>query len=276
MDEINYINLSKIDPPEFDGRLDIDEEADQELAESIREIGILEPLIVRKKNKRIEIIAGSRRYRASKLAGIDAVPCIFMKADDSLAEKIKLHENLKRRDLSHIDQAMTFSRLRTEFNMTEQQISDLVGKSIPYISQHISLMASGDELVSAVQNGKVNFSVARELMQVDNEEDRSHLLNFAIKGGASVGTVKEWVQTASSERSSLPADKPLAITEDKYVSKSLPSFVCQACECPHVIQEMVVRRICPECDYLIFSEIRKQKELIASTIANGLQETAQN
>jgi ParB family chromosome partitioning protein len=274
MSEINYINISKIDPPENDGRLEIDVEFDQELASSIKEMGVLEPLIVRKNNKRIEIIAGSSRFRASKIAGLDSVPCIIVKSDDSFAEKIKLHENLKRRDLSHVDQGMIFARLRTEFKLTENEISNLVGKSIPYISQHISLITSSEELIASVQNYSISFSVARELMQVKNKDDQNHLLNFAIKGGASVSTVKEWVSTAIFERKHSTYDKPLNISENNYASKTIPTFTCQACEHSHVIKEMIIKRLCPECDFLIFDEIRKQKELIASTIANGSPETA--
>lgn len=273
MNEIKYLNIGMIDPSDFNGRLEIDEDADLELTESIKSIGILEPLIVRKKEKRIELIAGSRRYRCAKIAGLGSVPCIFITADDSLAEKIKLHENLKRLDLSHVDQGYTFARLKTEFNLTENEISELVGKSVPYVSQHISLISAGNDIIEAVQNENINFSVARELIQVKNEEDRTHLLNYAVKGGASVSTVREWVNTANNERQNKPAGVPLTVTESNYASKSLPTFTCQACEHNHVIKEMVVRRLCPECDFLIFDEIRKQKEMVTSTSANGTSET---
>ena len=269
MNEIKYINLIKIEPADFTGRLEVDEEADLELAESFKSIGILEPIIVRKKNKHIEVVAGHRRLRCAKIAGLSSIPCIFTTADDELSEKIKLHENLHRVNLSHIDQGYTFARLQTEFKLSESQISKLVGKSIPYISQHISLITSGETLVKAVQNKDVSFSVARELMQIKNIDDQEHLLDYAIKGGASVSTVREWVNTANQERAQKSNNKPLEITEDKYVPQSLPTFTCQACEHSHLIKEMIIRRLCPECDNLIFSAIREEKERIALEHGNG-------
>jgi len=276
MDEIKHINISSIDPPDFNGRLDIDEEADHELTESIKDIGVLEPLIVRKNKKRIELIIGSRRFRCSKIAGLQSVPCIIISADDALAEKIKLHENIHRLDLNHVEQGFNFARLMTEFKLTENEISKLVGKSISYISQHISLISSGENIIKAVQCNEISFSVARELMQVKNKDDRTHLLGFAVKGGASVQTVKEWVSSTNQERDRSPLDKPSTINEINYVRQSLPTFKCQACEHSHVIKEMVVRRLCPECDFIIFDDIRKAKERLASTIAIGSSEPAQN
>ena len=264
MAEINNINLSKIDPPEHDGRFEIDSEADQELVSSIKLIGVLEPLIVRKKNKRIEIIAGSRRYRCSKIAGLDSVPCIITTADDALSERIKLHENLKRKDLSHIDQGMTFARLHTELKLTENEISEITGKSIPYISQHLNLIMSSEELIRAVQDEKVTFSVARELMHIENKPDQLHLLKYAMDGGASVETVKQWVRTASNERIQSEDTKPLEMSETNYPAKTLPTFLCDACEHPSLVSEMKVRRLCPQCDFLIFDEIRQEKEKQAS------------
>ena len=262
MSNIEYIKIEKLKPAPFDGRMEVDQEADQELANSIKEMGVLEPLICRKVDNNVEIIAGSSRYRASKIAGLASLPCIIVKADDSLAEKIKLHENLKRQNLSHIDQALTFARLRTDFNMSEKDISELCGMSIPYVSQHICLLDSGDEIITAVQASEISFSVARELMQCKNPQDRNNLLHYAVGGGAAVQTVKRWVHTANSDREYTVQEIVTAPYETPVLPQPISTFFCKACEEPTVINEMVVIRLCPECNHAIFSEIldaRKNK-----------------
>jgi len=264
---IDYIKLSKISIPEFDGRLEIDTDSDHELADSIKEMGVLEPLIVRKVNGKIVIIAGSCRYRASKIAGLDAVPCIVVKADDQYSEQIKLHENLKRSQLSHVDQAMTFARLRSEFNMTESEISQLSGKSIPYISQHINLLNADDTLITAVQSKSIKFSVARELMHVKNIETQKHLLGYAIKGGASVEIVRNWVQEARYEEERSEPVNTSQTLQPPTQTRPMTLFKCQTCESDSKIIEMCVLRVCPECNDLIFTVVREAKKEATPQIA---------
>ncbi len=261
MGQIKYINLEDISLPEFDGRLESDNEADIELSESIKELGVLEPIIVRHVNDRIEIIAGSCRYRASKIAGLSAIPCIIVKADDRLAEKIKLHENLKRLPLSHVDQAVTFARLRTEFGLSETEISIICGKSVPYISQHICMLDSGPEIIQAVQGDKIKFSVARELMHVKTDSTRQHLLNYAIKDGASVDTVKNWVSQSNNEEEMIDiraasGDPPAPPSNISYTT-----FVCNTCETPAEIVGMHILRLCDHCFNSIMSDIKEAKRL---------------
>lgn len=259
-----YIKIEKLTPPEFDGRLEVDHEFDIELSKSIKELGVMEPIIVRRKGKIFEIIFGSCRYRASKIAGLDSMPCIIVKADDELAEKMKLHENLKRLPPSHIDQAYTFARLRTEFKLTESEISKLSGKSVPYISQHINLLDAGEELIKSVQKEEINFSVARELMHVKNENTRKHLLNYAIKGGASVDVVKNWVQESRQEEEFPDLETPHADSEPPSFSRPPSSFVCKTCEKPTQIVNMYILRICPECHNSIMTDIMVARKAVTT------------
>ncbi len=167
---------------------------------------------------------------------------------------------MKRTNLSHIDQGLTFARLRTDFNLSELEISKLCGKSIAYISQHINLLDAGDQVIAAVQNKEVSFSVARELVQCKNEDDKNNLLNYAIGGGSTVETVRNWVQTANSDRSRSVQEIVTTKYEKPSVIPQQQTFICKSCEEPTIISEMMVVRLCPECDHLIFSEIRAAKE----------------
>jgi len=255
MSQIEYIKLEKLFIPDFDGRLEVDQNKIIEISESIKELTVMEPITVRAKNGKYEIVFGSCRYRASKLAGLDAMPCIIVKADDELAEKMKLHENLKRLPLGHLDQALTFARLISVFKMTETQISKLSGKSVPYISQHITLLGAGEELINAVQDNHINFSVARELMHVKNEKTKLHLLDYAVKGGASVDTVKNWVLEARQEEEFPDRETPHTDSEPPSFSRPPSTFICKTCEEPTQIVNMYILRICPECHNSIMEDI---------------------
>ncbi len=257
------ILLKNIIPPEHDARIHTDIDADQELAESVRTLGVLLPLIVRKKNNDFEIIAGNRRFRAADKVGLPSVPCIISQVGDEEADKIKLHENIKRLPLSHIEQATTFLYLRSKYGHTEAQISELVGKSVPYISQHLGLIDSDPELITAVHMGTLTFSVAREIMTLKNPDDRKQIRKWAEDGGASVDIVKNWVNEAKNHPPP-PAHgvdrTPLDLPPQH---RTLPVFECRACEQPTPINEMRVIRICPTCEHAIFSEIEAEKKKIA-------------
>ncbi|GAI66624.1 unnamed protein product, partial [marine sediment metagenome] len=118
MSKITYIELSKLLIPEFEAHKQIPDEYITEITESIKTLGIIEPLIVRPKDKEFEIVAGCIRYRCAKIAGLKSAPCIIIGLDDKAAEILKIHENIKRVPLDHIDQGNTFLMMREKYSMT--------------------------------------------------------------------------------------------------------------------------------------------------------------
>ncbi|GAI85148.1 unnamed protein product, partial [marine sediment metagenome] len=151
------------------------------------------PLIIRKTKQGFEIVAGSVRYLASISAGLKAVPCIIMSLGPKSAEVLKLHENVKRIPLNHVDQGHTFLMMQETFKMTEKDIAESSGKSIAYVSQHISLVRYGKELTNAVKEGSITFSQARELMRVDDPSKRNHFLSLCQNSGSTVLVLKGWI-----------------------------------------------------------------------------------
>jgi len=258
--QIKHIRLDKINPPEFDGRLTESPLEDDELRDSIREMGILEPLLVKNTDEGIEIIAGNRRFKQAGRAGLAAVPCIVQDTSGAETDKIQLHENIKRLPLSHVDQAYTFAHLKKKYGMTEQQIATLVGKSIAYVSQHLCLLQSDEVLVQAVQDGRINFSVARELMQCKDPDERNRLQSVVEDHGASTDIVRSWVQEANRESAHIADPKNAPIVQQQPNTPPIPMYPCGACEVPTGILELVVVRLCKECHHLIFSEIEREKQ----------------
>ncbi len=263
MSKIKFINLADLNLPEFQAHSDTPREQIQELAESIKQIGIIEPLIVIDSDQGIEIVAGCLRYHAAILAGLKAAPCINMSLDPKSAEILKLHENVKRIPLDHIDQGMTFIMMMEEFNMTEKSISECVGKSIAYISQHVSLVRIDNELTKSVKDGSIIPSQARELMRLNDKDERMRLLSFCQNDGATVQVLQRWVQESlhsipysSSSKSSSPSSFiPLQTPE---ISRN-----CQACGNSVKIGEIQQVIFCPSCAHAILTAISDEKKKIS-------------
>jgi len=254
-----FIRLDMIEGPEFDARLAVDEEAMIELTESVREHGVLLPLIVRKTDAGYTIVAGNRRYQAARRAGLAAVPCDVRKLSDPEADAIRIHENTKRLDLSHIDQAQTFEHLREAYDMTEDQIARVIGKSKPYVSQHLTLLHSDPVLVQAVREGRLNFSVARELMQIDDPDERTRFMGYAENGGASTEIVHEWVRTWKKDAAELPATKEEAAAVHVPLVSHEPMYPCAGCEQPTSVAKLRLVRYCPDCFLILMAALAEQR-----------------
>lgn len=259
MQQIKHIRLDKLISPEFDARLHTDPKEDDELRDSIRELGILEPLIVKDTSQGYEIIAGHRRFREAGRAGLAAAPCVTITATGAEADKIKLHENIKRLPLSHVDQAYTFAHLIKEYKLTEQQVADLVGKSIAYVSQHLSLLQCDKILLASVNNGQINFSAARELLQCKDPDERHRLRTIIEENGATVPVIRQWVQESNKETDSMFSIPPKTTQTIVDTKPDIPMYPCTACSAPIEVQKLKIVRLCPDCHHLIFSSIEREK-----------------
>ena len=256
MNQMKHIKLDDIKPPVFDARLSSNPEEDFELAESIRELGVLLPLIVKKTGKSFEIVAGHRRFIAAGKVGLQAVPCIVVKVTGADAEAIKLHENLKRLKPGDIDQAVTFQYLIDTYNMTEKQVSALVGKSMSYISQHLTLLHSEPILIQAVQNGKLNFAVAREFMQINDKDELRRLTTIAEENGVTGKIARNWTEESNRETAIFNGEDPPPLNNDPPRPPPAPTFPCMCCDTVFHISKMQILKVCPECDYEIRKAIR--------------------
>lgn len=259
MSKITYINLSDLDLPSFTAHRQVPFEKLQELSDSIKAIGIIEPLIVRKTDQVVEIVAGCLRYQAAMLAGLKAVPCIILTLDNKAAEMLKLHENIKRVSLDHVDQGQTFLMMMEDMNMTEQDISEASGKSIAYVSQHISLVRLGSDLIDSVRSGSISFSQARELMRVSDKSERRRLMLYCQNDGATVQVLQRWVQDylrstsiSPSPESHVPFDTPTQQSFD--ISRQ-----CQACDKSVEIGKIRQVFFCEPCCHAILTAISYEK-----------------
>ncbi|MDE6676108.1 MAG: ParB/RepB/Spo0J family partition protein [Clostridia bacterium] len=180
------VALSEVFPNPDQPRKAFDENALNDLANSIREHGVIMPLIVnRTKDGTYMIIAGERRYRAAKIAGLDTVPVIIKELDEREIQEVSLIENLQREDLNPIEAAYGMKRLMEEFHLTQEVLAERLGKSRPAIANTLRLLTLSEEVIALVRDGKLSSGHARTLVTVPAEK-QTEVANECIKNGWSV------------------------------------------------------------------------------------------
>jgi len=185
-EEIIEISLSKLRPNPYQPRKHFDEEALNELKTSILEHGVLQPIIVKPSIHGYEIVAGERRFRASKMAGLETIPAIVKDFSDDEMMEIALLENLQREDLSAIEEAKAYVALLEKTGLTQQELADKLGKSRSHITNIIGLLRLPEEIQKMVLENKISMGHARVLSKYDDPEIILELAEKVIKEGLSV------------------------------------------------------------------------------------------
>lgn len=187
-----------LQPGKYQPRGEMEEAPLNELAESIKKQGLLQPLIVRElTNGCYEIIAGERRWRASQIAGLTEVPVILKQVDDETAMAMALVENLQREDLNAMDQARAMHRLTTEFALTHQQVADLLCKSRTAVSNFLRLLSLAPSVKKLLEHGDLDMGHARALLMLD-EEQQSQVALLIIAKNLSVRETEKLVERVKS------------------------------------------------------------------------------
>lgn len=172
----NEIKISDIEPCKFQPRTEFNQEALEALAESIKEKGILQPLLLRRKDEKYEIIAGERRWRAAKIAGLETVPAVIRDLTDGETLEIALIENLQRENLSAIEEADGLNRLISEYEYTQENLGKVIGKSRSYIANSLRLLTLPEEVKNDVKNGTLTAGHARALVGCENAVELAEII----------------------------------------------------------------------------------------------------
>jgi ParB family chromosome partitioning protein len=205
--DIMRIPMDMIEPNPFQPRMSFGQEALEELAESIRTLGLIQPITVRHKSDgRYQIIAGERRWRASKLAGLDEIPALVLEKDDLAVAQISLVENIQRENLNPIEEAMAYRSLAEEFGMTQEDLARQVGKSRSSIANAVRLLELPDDVLNLVAQGDLSAGHARTLLGL---RDRELIPAFAARA------VAEELSVRDLEEAVKKANKPTKEKEEK-------------------------------------------------------------
>ena len=185
-DSIRYIKTFDIMPNANQPRKTFDEEKIQDLANSILQHGVIQPIVLRKKDKGYEIVAGERRWRAAIKAGLSEVPCLVRELDDEQNMLIAIIENMQREDLNPIEEAEGLNRMAVVYGMKQEEISKSVGKSRPYITNSLRLLKLPDYVQKMISTGAISAAHGRTVVTIENEDARRTLCNKIVKEGLSV------------------------------------------------------------------------------------------
>ncbi len=207
--QVEEIQLDLIVANPYQPRKTFDEESLQELADSIKEHGILQPIAVRKKGRKFEIVAGERRYRACLLAELEVIPVIIKELSDAQMMELAILENLQREDLTVIEEAEAYQSLMENLHLTQEELSKRLGKSRPHIANHVRLLALPEDVRKLMNEGTLSMGQGRALLGLKNKRRISEVANKVINLGLNVRQVEMLVQSINEEvsRETIPPKK---------------------------------------------------------------------
>ena len=213
-DRILKLKISLIDPKRDQPRKYFDKEALEELSASIAENGLLQPILVREYGEgRYQIIAGERRFRASKLAGLTEIPAIVLEKDDRKAAQIALIENIQREDLNPLEEALAYKSLAEEYDMTQEELSLKVGKSRSAIANMLRILDLPDEILTLVASKELSAGHARTLLGVKDHDNMILLAQRVVEEDLSVRTLEEEVKKINKPKKEEPVEEEIPIVD---------------------------------------------------------------
>lgn len=222
---INEIELSKIVANPNQPRREFDQVALQELADSIAEIGIIQPITLRKiSDNEYQIIAGERRFRASQLANLSTIPAYIRTADDENVMEMALIENIQREDLNAVEIALAYQNLMEEYNLTQERLSERVGKKRATITNYMRLLKLPAPIQMALQKKQLDMGHARALLTLDSPTKQVKMFEEIMKHGYSVRKVEELVKQEKEGIKKSPSQKKNLSKEYNLLKKQLTNF----------------------------------------------------
>jgi ParB family chromosome partitioning protein len=200
VEEVKELDLSDIRPNPYQPRKRFDDKSLRELSDSIKENGVFQPIIVRKSVNGYEIIAGERRYRASKLAKKKTIPAIVRKFDESQMMEVAVLENLQREDLTPLEEAQAYEMLQKNLGLTQEEVSKRMGKSRPYIANYLRLLTLPSKTKRLLQHGDLSMGQARTLLGLKDKDKIDALAKRVAKEGMPVRKVEALVSEMNAKK----------------------------------------------------------------------------
>lgn len=248
-ENLKMVALKDIDEPAIAVRSSMNREKLDTLMRSIENVGLLQPVVLKKVGKRYEIIVGHRRLTAFMELKRDRIPArVFEGEREAKAEIAKLHENLEREDINALDEARFIFRINKKYDLNQGEIAKQIGRSEGYVSQRLAIMAAPQVVQDALEDGVISFSVARELAQIDDDIELNQLLHFAVENGITPNVARSWRMQYEARKLTSPgqaADEFVPPPADDGGGHS--SFECETCFTRTATNKMKILRVCPDC-----------------------------
>jgi len=241
------VSLDLIDPPLVQERATLHTPAFEDLVTDIRERGLLQPIVVRPLDGRFRVVAGYRRTEAARQAGLLEVPCVVRALDDAAELAARFAENAHRENPNPVEEGALFAAMQEGLGLTAAAIAQRVTRSAAYVAARLELVRGPEAVRDAVQDGRISFSVAHELLRCPHPADQAHLLHHAAAGGCTAALMRGWVTDAARRRALQPAD---ADPREAVVSPAAPPILTGVCdwhEKPVPLDGLLSFRVCPIC-----------------------------
>ena len=205
VNEPKEIEIGLIDRNPEQPRTIFDEDALQELANSIKVHGVIQPIIVKENQGRYVIIAGERRWRASRLAGLKTIPCVIKNYSEQEISEIAIIENLQREDLNPIESAKAIKNLIQQYSLTQDEVADKIGKSRPAVANTLRLLSLPEQIITLVEQNKLSAGHARTLLGIDNPAKQKEIAVAIIEKGLTVRDVENIIKNLNNPQKETPA-----------------------------------------------------------------------
>lgn len=222
---ISFININEIKPNQNQPRKSFNEEKLEELAASIIENGLIQPVILRKADKGYEIVAGERRWRACRKAGLKEIPCIIREFTDEQNMLIAIIENMQREDLNPVEEAEGLNQMIVNFGMTQEQVSKSVGKSRPYITNALRLLKLPSEIREMLLANQLSAGHARAIAGIGDTEKQIQLAEYAIKEGLSVREIEKIIKEENAPKKKISRKKAEKSADVRKVEEDLKQIM---------------------------------------------------
>ena len=244
---VKEISLALIDEPKGIVRMDIDPNYISDLAQSISEIGLLQPILLAIDNERFEIVAGHCRYLACRTLELPTIKAFVRQMTQLEIGLARATENINRRDLTPIEEAATYKNLLDEYGLTYEQVARKMAKSAGTIKRRMDLLKMPPQLQKAVHGKQISISVAEQLWTISDQNDLDYYLSFAVDGGCTKETARAWAQDWRKKKRQ-QKNPGVEGVQDVAPTEPRPVYVsCDLCTGPMEIGQETVLRLCPDC-----------------------------
>lgn len=248
VDQIENVPVDIIDDPFSPMRSRMNETKLEELADSIKRHGLIQPITLRRAGKRYEVVAGHRRLKAARLAGLASLPAVIRDIDQQKGDELKIHENLFREDVNPVDEARFIANMVDRYNKTPSELAEMTGKSATYLKARYDLLSYPKYLVMAVENEHIGITAAQWLARIEDANVLTEYTRFAILGGITAKRAEAWYR--SWNLGHLPRDPTTfqSATDDGELEERIIEDLCVVCQHKDDVLKMKMVYTHDECE----------------------------
>lgn len=257
---IQMVAINKIREPQYVARHLLDKDDMQELMDSIEQHGLIQPIRLRPVNGGYEIVAGHRRFLAHKKLRRKEIAAEVVATSDLNSELVKMAENMVRVDLTDVEEAHFFERLKKMGNLTLKKVAKLVNRSESYVQQKLAILSYPDYLYNAIVNGQITFSAARELVRVIDVDVLRDYVSHAIRSGITPALARQWADDWLAMQRHVAQDEVVKTADAGDVGGSKIQLPCVICAQYHAPEDTVMIRLCKSDYNLIINQLRNSNK----------------